>query len=72
MRSEIEALIYMLASCCLCIPHKKTTNKDGTERLWHNQRPSFVTKYWNPLETGNSSAIRMHLDRFLAGDQYLE
>ena len=27
-RSEIEALIYMLASCLLCIAHKHTTNKE--------------------------------------------
>ena len=36
---------YMLASCRLYIPHKKTTNKE--ERLRCNERPSFVVKYWN-------------------------
>ena len=73
----------MLASCLLCIPHKKTTSKEELD--CGAARGRFVTKYWNALpvwriiramwrifETGNSSAIRMHLDRFLAGDEYLE
>ncbi len=38
----------MLASCLLCIAHKKTTNKE--QRLRRNERPSYVTKYWNALD----------------------
>ena len=38
-RSEIEALIYMLATCLLCIaPKRQLANKE--QRLRHNKRSS--------------------------------
>lgn len=46
-----EGCRYIFASRLLCIALEKIANKE--QRLWHNERPSFVTKYWSGLLPGN-------------------